>query len=286
MPRPLTVACLQTRPQTSFQLALDEVLLRAEVAVSVGAELLLLPEYCGGLLTRNGAFVPPAADEESHPVLIGLQEFAAARQVWIAIGSVAVSAPEGRVFNRGFVVDSAGNIRARYDKLHLFDIELKGQQYRESDHVTPGKSAVVCDTPFGRIGLSICYDLRFPHLFRELAQAGAEMLLVPAAFTKKTGEAHWHVLNRARAIETSAFVMSACAVGPVEGGGESYGHSLIVNPWGEVLVDAGQFPGVVHTTIDLDEVAATRAQISSWNDDITITVSGSKRPGDKGSAIA
>lgn len=276
MPRPLTVACLQTRPQTNFQLALDEALLRAEVAVSVGAELLLLPEYCGGLLTRDGAFVPPAADEESHPVLLGLQEFAASKQIWLVVGSVAVSAPGGRVFNRGFVIDNTGKIRARYDKMHLFDIDLPGAQYRESDHVTAGKRAVVCDTPFGRMGFSICYDLRFPQLYRELAQAGAEMLLVPAAFTKKTGEAHWHVLNRARAIETGAFVMAPCAVGPVEGGGESYGHSLIVNPWGEVLIDAGKFPGVVHTTIDLDEVATTRAQIPSWNDEKKIEVSDGK----------
>ena len=273
MPRPLTVACLQTRPQTGFQLALEEALMRAEVAVSVGAELLLLPEYCGGLLTSGGAFVPPAADEDSHPVLLGLQEFAAAKHVWLVIGSVAITAPGGRVFNRGFVIDNTGKIRARYDKLHLFDIDLKDQQYRESDQVSAGKRAVICETPFGRMGFTICYDLRFPQLYRELSQAGAEMLLVPAAFTKKTGEAHWHVLNRARAIENSAFVLSPCAVGPVEGGGESYGHSLVVNPWGEVLVDAGQLPGVVHTTIDLDEVAATRAQIPSWNNDTPIEVS-------------
>ena len=265
MARPLTVACLQTRPHPSFQLAVDEALLRAEVAVSVGAELLLLPEYCGGLLTRDGAFVPPAADEENHPVLKGLQEFAASRHVWTVVGSVAVNAPDGRVFNRGYVIDNTGEIRARYDKLHLFDVDLESAQYRESDAVSAGKDAVVCDTPFGRLGFTICYDLRFPQLYRELAQAGAEMLLVPAAFTKQTGEAHWHVLNRARAIETGSIGIAPCAVGPVDGGGESYGHSLIVNPWGEVLVDAGQFPGVVHTTIDLDEVAETRARIPSWN---------------------
>jgi len=180
MQRPLTVACLQTQPRANFQSALDEALLRAEAAVSVGAEVLLLPEYCGGLKTEGRAFAPPAADESNHPVLLGLREFAALRNVWIVVGSVAITAPGGR-------------------------------------------NAVICDTAFGRIGFSICYDIRFPQLYRSLAQAGAEMLLIPAAFTKTTGEAHWHVLNRARAIETGAFVVSPCAVGLVEGGGESYG---------------------------------------------------------------
>ena len=238
MPRPLTVACLQTRPQANFKLALEEALMRAEVAVSVGAELILLPEYCGGLLTRDGAFVPPAEEEKNHPVLMGLKEFAATRHVWVVIGSVAISAPDGRIFNRGFVIDNTGQVRARYDKLHLFDVNVHGTQYRESD----------------------------------LVKAGAEMLLVPAAFTKQTGEAHWHVLNRARAIETGSFIIAPCAVGPVDGGGESYGHSLVVNPWGEVLVDAGKFPGVVHTTIDLDEVEATRSRIPSLNVERSIEV--------------
>ncbi len=248
-----------------FSTALDEAVLRAEVAVSVGAEILLLPEYCGGLKTEGRSFVPPAANETDHPVLQGLREFAQSKQVWMVVGSVAIAAPCGKAFNRGFVLDSSGEIRARYDKLHLFDIDVGSQQYRESESVVAGKDAVVCDTPYGRLGFSICYDLRFPHLYRFLAQAGAELLLIPAAFTQKTGEAHWHVLNRARAIETGSFVIAPCAVGAVVGGGESYGHSLVVNPWGEVVVDAGAFPGVVHTTIDLDEVAAARQQIPSWN---------------------
>jgi len=272
MKRPLTVACLQTRPRPDFQSALEEALLRAEVAVSVGAELMLLPEYCGGLKTDGRAFAPPSAKEDEHPVLLGLRSFAATRAVWMVVGSVAITAPGGRIYNRGFVIDNTGAIRARYDKLHLFDIDLINQQYRESDTVQAGGQAVICDTPFGRLGYSICYDLRFPQLYRELAQAGAELLLIPAAFTKKTGEAHWHVLNRARAIETGSFVVSPCAVGSVDGGGESYGHSLVVSPWGEVLADAGQFPGIIHTTIDVSEVAAARRQIPSWNLDRSIEI--------------
>jgi len=272
MTRSLTIACLQTRPKADFQSALDEALLRAEVAVSVGADFLLLPEYCGGIKSSGRSLVPPAAEESNHPVLRGLQDFAAARHVWIFVGSLAVEGPGGRVYNRSLAIDNTGSIRARYDKLHLFDIDLTDTQYRESDTVIAGQQAIVCDTPFGRVGLSICYDLRFPHLYRELSQAGAEMLLVPAAFTKTTGEAHWHVLNRARAIENGAFVISPCAVGPIDGGGESYGHSLVVNPWGEVLIDGGDIPGVIHTTIDLDEVMAARKQIPSWNLDRKIEV--------------
>jgi len=206
MSRPLTVACLQTRPRPDFQSALDEALLRAEVAVSVGAEVLFLPEYCGGLKTEGRSFSPPYATEENHPVLEGLRAFSAEKHVWMVIGSVAITADNGRVFNRGFVIDNTGQIRARYDKLHLFDIELNDRSYRESDSVLAGDQAVVCDTPFGRFGLSICYDLRFPQLYRELAQAGAEVLLVPAAFTKRTGEAHWHVLNRARAVRVTVIL--------------------------------------------------------------------------------
>lgn len=182
----------------------------------------------------------------------------------MVVGSVAISAPDRRIYNRSFIVDDRGGICARYDKLHLFDIELSDQKtYRESEHILPGKVAVVADTPFAKIGLSICYDIRFPHLYRDLAQAGAELIMIPSAFTKTTGEAHWHVLNRARAIETGSFVISPCAIGAIDGGGESYGHSLIVNPWGEVLADAGTHSGVVHVKVDLDEVAVARKRIPS-----------------------
>lgn len=268
MARPLNIACLQTRPCADFSSALAEALALAEVAVSVGAQLLALPEYCGGLRTENGAFVPPAAPEDSHPLLVGLRDFARQRKVWILVGSVAVPASDGRILNRGFMIDDKGNICARYDKLHLFDIQLSEQEvFRESDHVAPGEHAVIVDALQTRIGLSICYDLRFPSLYRELAQAGAQMLMVPAAFTKTTGEAHWHVLVRARAIENGAFVIAPCAIGEVAGGGQSYGHSLIVNPWGEILADGGKLSGVVHSVIDLDEVSSARSRIPSLEHD-------------------
>jgi deaminated glutathione amidase len=268
MPRPVRLACLQTRPLPDFDAALAEALRLAEAAVDGGAALLALPEYCGGLRTEGPALAPPAAEEAAHPVLAGLREFAAARRVWLLVGSVAVTGPGGRILNRGFVLDDSGAIRSRYDKIHLFDVRLSASEvYEESARVAGGIQAVLAETPFGLIGHSICYDLRFPGLYRALAQAGAEILVVPAAFTRRTGEAHWHVLNRARAIENGAFVVAPCAVGPVAGGGESYGHSLVIDPWGAVLADGGDAPGVVLADGDLDAVAEARRRIPSLEHD-------------------
>ncbi len=273
MTRPVPIACLQTRPMPDFTSALDEALGLARTAADGGAKLIALPEYCGGLRTEGSAFAPPAAREADHPVLAGLREFADRHGVWLVIGSLAVAGSSDKIVNRGFVIDESGEIRSRYDKIHLFDIDLsKTESYRESALVDGGGQAVLVETPFGMLGHTICYDLRFPGLYRDLAKAGAEILLVPAAFTKKTGEAHWHVLNRARAIENGAFVVAPCAIGPVEGGGASYGHSLIVGPWGEVLADGGDDPGVVHATIDLDQVVETRQRIPSLSHDRPFTL--------------
>lgn len=268
MSRPFTVACLQTRPLPDFDAALGEALALGEEAVAAGARFLALPEYCGGLRTEGGMFAPPAAPEESHPVLAGLRAFAGERGVWLMVGSLAVRLAGGGIANRGFVLDDRGEIRSRYDKIHLFDIQLSPTEvYRESAVITGGSEAVVVDTPVGRVGHTICYDLRFPQLYRDLAQAGAEVLAVPAAFTQKTGEVHWHLLNRARAVENLAFVIAPCATGPVEGGGATYGHSLVVGPWGEVIADGGTGPGVVLAEIDLDRVAEARGRIPSLGHD-------------------
>ena len=264
MRRALSVACLQLQPKVDFKSALAEALLWAETAVDAGAELLALPEYCGGLKTCEGAFAPPVAFEGEHPVLQGLREYAGLHNVWMVIGSIAIKMPDGKTFNRGYIIDNLGKIYSCYDKINLFDIELSKQNsYQESQLITGGNQAVITKTPLGIMGHTICYDLRFPGLYRDLAQAGAEILLVPAAFTRQTGQAHWHVLNRARAIENGAFVIAPCSVGAVEGGGESYGHSLIINPWGEVLADGGAAPGIIQATIDLDDVAKTRQKIPS-----------------------
>ncbi|MEF2548026.1 carbon-nitrogen hydrolase family protein [Aurantimonas sp. E1-2-R+4] len=268
MARSLNLACLQTRPRPDFSSALSEALTLADAAVSAGAQMLLLPEYCGGLRTEGRFLAPPAEPEVDHPVLQELKVFARARKVWIMVGSVAVSDAAGKFLNRSLMIDDTGTIKSRYDKIHLFDVQLsETEAYRESERISPGNEAVLTETPYGMIGHTICYDLRFPTLFRDLARAGAEIIVVPAAFTKRTGEAHWHVLNRARAIENGVFIVAPCAIGPVEGGGESYGHSLVVDPWGEVVADGGDIPGVVHATIDLDQVAATRGRIPSLSHD-------------------
>ena len=268
MSRKVSVACLQTRPMPDFDTAIDEALGLAREAVDKGAQFLSLPEYCGGLKGEGGLFYPPKAPENEHPVLNAVREFAKANDVWVQIGSIAVPGPGDKTFNRGFVVDNQGAIRSRYTKIHLFDIQLsETETYLESGVISPGDEAVNVDLPWGRLGHTICYDLRFPHLYRDLSKAGAEILGAPAAFTKKTGEAHWHVLNRARAIENGAFMESTCAVGDVPGGGAAYGRSLIVGPWGEVLADGGNQPGVAMAAIDLDDVVAARRKIPALSHD-------------------
>ena len=268
MTREVRIGCVQTRPLATFDEAIEEALRLADDAVVAGAELVCLPEYCGGLKSEGGLFAPPTAPEARHPVLDALRGFASDAGVWMLIGSIAVDGPGDRLINRGYVIDDQGEVRARYDKIFLFDVDLSPtQRYRESAVVAPGGQAVLVDTPWGRLGMTICYDLRFPQLYRSLAQAGAEILAVPAAFTKVTGEAHWHVLNRARAIENGAVVVAPCAVGAVPGGGAAYGHSLIVSPWGEVLADGGDGAGYVVATVDVESVANARGRIPSLEHD-------------------
>lgn len=268
MTHSLTLACIQTRPRPDFDAAIKEARGKLEAACDAGAEFVLLPEYCGGLRTEDGAFRPPAAEEDKHPVLQDLCAFAKERSVWMMIGSVAVPGPAGKIYNRGFVVNDQGQVVSRYNKIHLFDIQLSARQtFEESRFVEPGDALSLVDTPWGKVGHTICYDLRFPMLYRQLAQSGADILAVPAAFTKKTGEAHWHVLNRARAIENGAFVTSPCAIGKVDGGGECYGHSLIVDPWGHVCADAGETGDYAMATIDMEMVKETRRKIPSLTHD-------------------
>jgi len=264
----VNLACLQTRPMATFQEAIEDAVSLADAAVGAGAELLLLPEYCGGLKSDGAVLVPPVAPDGAHPFVEAMAGFARKRGVWILVGSVAVQGPGDKFINRGYMIDDQGRVRGHYDKIHMFDIQLSETEiYKESATVEAGGQAVIYDTPFGRIGHTICYDLRFPHLYRDLAQAGADILVAPAAFTKKTGEAHWHILNQARAIETGSFMVSPCAIGAVPGGGEAYGHSLVVGPWGEVIADGGALPGVVTAQIDLGKVKEARAKIPSLTHD-------------------
>jgi len=228
-----------------------------------GAEMLFTPEM-SGLLDRDRARGRPnlrAPDDD--PVLAAVREAAASAGIWVHLGSLAVLGEGEKLANRAFLIDSSGEIRATYDKLHLFDVDLPtGESWRESASYAPGSAAVVAPTPVGPLGLSICYDLRFPDLYRALTDAGARVLAIPAAFTVPTGEAHWHVLMRARAIEAGVFVVAAAQCGEHEDGRRTYGHSLVVGPWGEILLDmGGEANGVEFAEIDLGEVDSVRARL-------------------------
>ncbi|MBV8685227.1 MAG: carbon-nitrogen hydrolase family protein [Alphaproteobacteria bacterium] len=232
-------------------------------AAEGGAAMLFTPEM-SGLLDRDRARAAPKLHPpETDPVLAAVRAAAARAGLWVHLGSLAVKEPGGRLANRGFLIDGGGEIRATYDKLHLFDVDLPtGESWRESAAYAPGERAVVAESPAGALGLSICYDLRFPDLYRALTDAGAQVLAIPAAFTVPTGVAHWHVLMRARAIEAGAFVVAAAQCGRHEDGRETYGHSLVVGPWGEVLLDmGGGVNGLGFADIDLGEVAAVRARV-------------------------
>ncbi|HEX7874580.1 MAG TPA: carbon-nitrogen hydrolase family protein [Sphingobium sp.] len=242
------------------------------------ADILFTPEMSGYLDRDRTRAAERVVAEEADVVLAGVRALAAELGLWVAIGSLAVRDPAvpSKARNRAFLIDDTGAIRARYDKMHLFDVDLPtGESWRESNSYSPGEGAVVADTPWGRLGLSICYDLRFPDLYRTLSDNGATILAIPAAFTVPTGEAHWHVLMRARAIEAGAYVIAAAQTGTHEDGRTTYGHSLVVDPWGEVLRDMGTEPGVAVLDLDLDRVTAVRARIPALdhrraNPDVTI----------------
>ncbi|MCY4446046.1 MAG: carbon-nitrogen hydrolase family protein [Rhodobacteraceae bacterium] len=261
------IACLQVSPRPCFASAWEEINSYLNHAIDHSAQFILLPEYCGGLKTENGLLKPPAALEDDHPILAKLIAVARENRVWVLIGSIAVNHGE-LIKNRSYLINDHGQILARYDKIHLFDIQLSEKQiYQESAVVDPGSEAVVVDTCIGQLGMSVCYDLRFPQLYRTMCQRGAQVLTIPAAFLKKTGEAHWHVLNRARAIENGAYVIAPCAVGPIPGGGHSYGHTLVVDPWGKVVMDGGNEPCVKFAHIDTNLVNQTRHRIPSLRHD-------------------
>ncbi len=231
-----------------------------------GAEMLFTPEMSGMLDRDRKRAADKIATESADPVLSSTRNAAAKAGIWVCIGSLAILRDDGRLANRSFVIAPDGSIAARYDKIHMFDVELAtGESWRESSAYTPGTEVTVVEnTPIGRLGLTICYDLRFPALFEALGKVRCDAIAIPAAFTVPTGEAHWHVLQRARAIEASAFVIAAAQVGQHEDGRKTYGHSLVIGPWGEILLDmGGSKAGLGFAEIDLARIAEVRGQLPS-----------------------
>lgn len=231
-------------------------------AAAGGAAMLFTPEM-SGLLDRDRRRAAGSIREEADDaVLARVRQAAAAYGIWVHLGSLAVRGGGERLANRGFVIDAAGGVRARYDKLHMFDVDLaNGESWRESAAYAPGNRVLVVDTPVGSLGLSTCYDLRFADLYRRLSDAGATLLTVPAAFTRPTGVAHWHVLLRARAIESACWLVAAAQTGVHADGRATYGHSLVVDPWGEVVLDLGEAPRLAFAEIDDERTADVRARV-------------------------
>jgi deaminated glutathione amidase len=257
-------AMIQMRSGLNPAANVDAAARLIEEAKAAGADYVQTPEMTNLLAAKREQLFATAVEEDKDASLGAFRDLARRLKLTIHVGSLAIRLTHDRAANRGFLIDPLGEIAARYDKIHMFDVDLaNGESYRESNNYKPGERAVLADLPWGRFGLTICYDLRFPALYRALAEAGAIFLAIPSAFTKQTGEAHWHVLNRARAIENGCFVFAAAQGGKHENGRETFGYSLIVDPWGRVLAEGGTEPGVIIAEIDPAQVAVARGRIPS-----------------------
>jgi predicted amidohydrolase len=270
-----TAACIEFTAGPDPEPNLQEVAALVRRARDAGAALIMTPE-ASNFIESGRRRRDKARREGDDPFLAGMRDLARETGAWLLLGSLVIdpagepgaAASEERLANRSFLIDAAGAIVARYDKIHMFDIDLPGgESYRESNAYRPGAGTVVAETPWGRLGMTICYDVRFPHLYRALAQAGADFLTVPSVFTVPTGRAHWHVLLRARAIENGCFVFAPAQWGEHAAGRKSYGHSLIVDPWGEVLADGGEETGIVTARIDPARIAEARRMVPSLQHD-------------------
>jgi predicted amidohydrolase len=257
-------ACIQLRASDDVAENIRETVRLVRDAAAQGASFIATPENTTLMAPDGAAKLAHSYDEARDPALPVFSALAKELNIWLLIGSLAIKISDSKTANRSFLFAPDGTIAARYSKLHLFDVTLaSGEFYRESDTVEGGGEAVLVQTPMGAIGLSVCYDVRFPHLYRQLAQKGAFLFTVPSAFTVPTGEAHWHVLLRARAIENGAFVIAPAQGGHHANGRKTYGHSLIVSPWGEILAEAGTDPGIILAEIDPSLSVQARARIPS-----------------------
>ncbi len=261
---PFTAALVQMRTGLRPADNLEQAVRLIREAKDKGADYVLTPEVTNVMQENRKALFELLASEEDDASLKAFRALASELRIHLHIGSLALKASPERAVNRSFLIAPSGDIIASYDKIHMFDIDLEnGESYRESANYQPGETAVIADLPWGRIGLTICYDLRFPALYRALAEAGASFITVPAAFTQKTGAAHWHTLLRARAIENGCFIFAAAQGGLHENKRETFGHSLIIDPWGTVLAEGGSEPGVVLAQIDPAKVESVRKSIPS-----------------------
>ena len=263
-PSTFKVGLVQMRSGLDPHANLTALLSAIDEAKRRGADYVQTPEMTNILALKREHLFASIVAEEHDPTLATLRELAQKLSIYIHIGSLAIKVSQDKAANRAFVIDRNGDIAARYDKIHMFDVDLAGgESYRESNNYRAGDLAVAADLPWGRLGVTICYDLRFPALYRALAEAGASFLAIPAAFTKQTGEAHWHVLMRARAIENSCYVFAAAQGGRHENGRDTFGHSLVVDPWGKIVAEGGTEPGVIIAEIDPAAVAAARGKVPS-----------------------
>ena len=271
------VACIQTSSQLDMDFNVEAASALVCEAADGGAQFILMPENVSLMGTTREQALARAVPESRHDALPVFAELALKKGVWLLVGSLSVrlddeSGTEDMLANRSLLISDQGEIMVRYDKIHMFDVNIEGgESHRESETYRPGAQAVVAATPWGGLGMTICYDLRFPYLYRSLAQAGAHFLSVPSAFTRVSGRAHWHVLLRARAVETGCYIFAPAQCGDHANDRQTYGHSLIIDPWGKILAEAGESPCVIAADIDPSRVAAVRAMIPSLKHDRKFT---------------
>ncbi len=262
------IACLQTNSGNDLQANLAAVRDRAREAAAAGARFIFTPEYVLMMDGSGRVMRERALAAGGEPALSALAALARELGVWLLVGSLTLKSDDGRLFNRSVLISAEGSVVAAYNKIHMFDATLpSGKAIRESSAYRPGERAVLAETPWGKLGMTVCYDLRFPQLYRTLAQFGAVMLAVPSSFQRETGKSHWHTLLRARAIENECFVIAPAMCGDHPGERMTYGHSLVVDPWGEVLADGGEAPGVVYAELDLAKVEKVRGMLPSLTHD-------------------
>jgi predicted amidohydrolase len=262
------IACLQTNSGNDYAANLATLTAMTREAVAGGAKFVFSAEYALMMDGSGRTMRENAQDAAGEPALSALTALSRELGVWHLVGSLTLMSDDGRMYNRSVLISEQGRVVASYDKIHMFDATLpSGTVIKESSAYRPGERAVIAETPWGRLGMTVCYDLRFPQLYRALARGGATMLAIPSSFQRETGKAHWHVLLRARAIENASFVIAPALCGDHPGKRMTYGHSVVIDPWGEVLADGGEAPGVVYADLDLAQVEKVRGMLPSLTHD-------------------